>query len=255
MFCGCCCASAGGMEVPAPEPVVVEAATEAPPAVVAMEEPPAPAPPPEEPAKKEEPPSPEPVEEAAPEEEKPVVKTFECALRKGPPGKLGMRVDLWSFCIQVVGLEDDNNSAVKSHNSASSEDKQVLVNDFITRVNGISEPEKMTMKLAMSQEEVTLQIAKPTRFRVIVSKDSDGKDSLGLRLIYQKLSSTCIHVVEVLPGMVQRYNEGAVEDARVRGNDFIEAVNGVSESAAKMLEELKKAKTLEMVFLRLPPST
>lgn len=195
-------------------------------------------------------PEPEPLAEVpAPETTSEPVVAYECTLRRdgNTARKLGLSLDYWETSVQIVGLVP---GAVEIYNENAPPGRNVLQHDFIVGVNGKTELQKMKALLA-TEQEVTLQIKRPTRRTVKVSMEG-GSSTWGLKLLYQRSSSSCISVEEVMPaGVFQKYNQPVYYSAQVRRGDFIESVNGMTGSAAQMYEELKRAKSIEVVFLKL----
>lgn len=241
-----CCCAAGGEEAK-PEEVRVAS-------LMAEEQEPVPLPPdtpanepePSEPLPASRPAEPEPAKESVPEEAKPI---FECTLERSN-GKFGITCDYWAKSIQVVGISSAS-SSTQAYNANAPEHRRVCKHDFITMVNGERSVEKMKA-LLQREHVVTLQIAHPERRRLKVVKAEHQGKLWGLKLLYQASTSTCLCVTEVKEGVFRAYNASASSFLRVEAEDFIEEVNGVTESSKQMFEELKDALAVELVLLKLP---
>jgi len=177
-------------------------------------------------------------------EEQPFFCSFECLIDRGT-SEWGLNLDCWPFGLQIVSLKA---GSVERYNASAGATKQVQPHDFIVRVN--EEREVRDMMTALKKEtSVTLAVLHPFRDVVRVEK---GPLALGLNLVFQEATGSCLQIKDISPGAVAAHNTVAEPTSRVRQLDFIERVNGVSGSATQLFQELQLANSLELSLLRLP---
>lgn len=157
---------------------------------------------------------------------------------------LGMRVDDWPTCLQVVKIGD---GPLQEHNVFADEDELVQENHFILDVNGRNEIEAMVGDLRAAPD-VRITFARPRRFSLTIGL-ADGR--YGLQLSMHRDASTCLFVAAVAAGRVQEYNATVDAACQVLPGDFIEVVNGVQGSAKDMHAEFGRAASVELTVMRL----
>jgi len=176
--------------------------------------------------------------------------SFECSLR-GDGTAWGMSLDFWSAGLQVVSITPDG--GVDRYNCKQPEERQILVHDFITQVNGILDMQQMFQEMqkvsSTAGKDMKLSVARPGCRLVRIDK---GEGPLGLNMHYQEQTSTCLKINAVVDGASKLYNEGTSGVEQLRQNDLIERVNQVQGVASDLLAEIKKSKVVEMSVLRLP---
>jgi len=202
------------------------------------------------------PPAPELKEEKAKEEPPAAAESniYDFHITKGENGALGMKLDMWKTGIYVSSLTPG--ALVDKHNvKLEDASKRVQVSDFIVSVKSgeavETVPAKMVELLKRATGTVEMKMYRPEPVTVTIPK-SNGK-TLGLNVSIQeeKVSKT-IFVSGIQDGAVKEYNADA-KGPMVQANDVIIKVNEVSESAAAMLDEMKKvADSVTLVVVRSP---
>lgn len=191
--------------------------------------------------------------------------TFACTLDTGS-GKLGMKVDFWVCCAQVVEITEGG--IAEKYNKEAPEERRLRRNDFLTRINGESAVEILKERMTFDGM-LTMTVVRPRKMHLLLQRggaavaaqggegdmtrerteDSAG-NSWGIKLRNQAGISSCLHVDGVVPGAVQAHNARAAPESQIRRHDFIERVNGVSGHSRKMYKEFKNAQSVELVVLR-----
>lgn len=173
--------------------------------------------------------------------------SFEAILTGECGDILGLSLDFWCAGLQVIGITREG--GIARYNSLAPVNQQIMVHDFITRVNAVTDVKQMFLQL-LKATDVELRVVRPSHRSVRIEKCGA---SLGLNVHYQETVSTCLKVESIAEcGAVQLHNQVCEEDAQLRPQDFIERVNLVSRFAAAMLEELKHADVVELSVLRMP---
>jgi len=158
----------------------------------------------------------------------PVVVTWQAAVSKSHHGKLGVAIVPEDNTLRVERLEMQG--AVADYNS-SNRGTAVRIGDFFTSVNGVTGSALTMLEEATHQHELQLTLARSRMFRATVRKSG----SLGVTFgIFPKT----LVVQEISSGPLEQWNRTNKQYAIQPGDLFIE-VNGVKDSGAEILEELK----------------
>jgi len=173
--------------------------------------------------------------------------SFQCALRHDADG-IGLTCDVWPAFLQVTTV---SGGSAGSYNSSVAENERISRNDAILAVNGCTEPEAM-MRMLESEVQITLQVVRPSRLMVKVSRDAC---TFGLQLAIHTATSTCIWIDRIEEGAVQSYNFRVAANLQIRPQDLIESVNGVAGMVSKMVEEMRSSSKVELVVLRVPDAS
>lgn len=182
------------------------------------------------------------------------VTSVNCTLDAGQ-WRLRFVCDCWPSCIQVASIKAAGEEEAPGRPAADAADDAQMIHlfDFVTEVNGETEPPAMLSKLIDKKRggtDLKLKTVPPRRLTVKLQKA--GK-CLGLDLLLHDPLSTSILIKSIGAGEVQRHNEVTKEEGgRVCPLDFIESVNGVSGVADEILQEIKAAASIEMVLMRAP---
>lgn len=183
----------------------------------------------------------------AAEEEVMEANTFSFTAERGEG--FGMILEMWPGIIQIVGL---SSGSIQKYNDAAPENKRVFLHDFITQVNGVSSVQDMIFKLKR-ERVLSFHVRRPVRKHVTILAETPDMP-WGIKMNYLLGGSSCLQVVDLGPGSAQAHNKRVAMDQRLIKGDFVESVNGVSGSSDRILDEVRKAKRLEIVYLRLVDS-
>mmetsp|Transcript_44685 Transcript_44685/g.127493 ORF Transcript_44685/g.127493 Transcript_44685/m.127493 type:complete len:344 (+) Transcript_44685:113-1144(+) len=110
--------------------------------------------------------------------------------------------------------------------------EQVMVGDFITRVNGIEGSVDKLVEVMQRETSLELLIRRPAEFAVAVDR-RDPKDPVGLTFP-QTPSGICLLITSVAEGAIKEWNAANAEQ-RVQAGDRIVAVGGQRARAAELL--------------------
>lgn len=176
--------------------------------------------------------------------------SFECMLR-GNSEPWGMTLDCWLDGWQVISIAPGG--FIDEYNRSTTEDRRILVHDFITHTNTFRDLERMYEEMQKVQR-LKLCVVRPSCRAVRVDK---GTNVLGLNVGHQATVSSCMQINSVSEdGAAAEHNKGCAEDARLHPNDYIERVNNIYGSADDMIEEILNSTVVDLSVLRLPaPNT
>lgn len=159
----------------------------------------------------------------------------------------GKSLDPWPFGVEVVQLVGPSLPPSIAKYNATAKDK-VQQGDLITQVNEATDAKGMNNELR-SCKPVTLSMARPSRVKVSVPKNDQV---WGLFMSYQNEQSECVLIKNIQDGAVASYNASGGGGPKLKKQDLIQSVNGVTGPARILLETMKASTTLDLVLLRLP---
>lgn len=182
-------------------------------------------------------------EEAAVEDVAPTVGTYQIGVSTdGQP--LGLSFDTTKAGLMVRAVLA---GPMKTHNVCSSDSTYVYQQDFIVKVNNVSDVEAMKAALAI-HHELRLEMVHPKRLEVNIDSRTTA---LGLDLQAFDESSLALEILHIQDeGAAKDFNAHCPPECAIEAGDLIHSVNEVSGDLYKMYRELHAKRLLKLEILR-----
>lgn len=171
-------------------------------------------------------------------------QTHQFTMQFDPRAKENVGLNLDALEGFAAFVDDIGPGAVQNWNKSHPDSKQLLVNDKIVCINGVSCDTTQIVAEMKATTEWHLTVMRPRHIKVEVNSKKEG--NFGLDLKYSPTGKTLL-VAAVGDGAVRRWNDSA--EVKIMNGDRIFGINGATGLSKTLLQAASETTELEIDFL------